>query len=84
MSELTISRYPIPDLKYLPEDILSRILEVQEKAKFIPNVFLTLAYRPAEFRAFFAYHDAIMHREGSTLSLAEKEMIVVAISSANS
>jgi len=83
MSELMISKYPVPDLNSLPEDILSRILEVQEKAKFIPNVFLTLAHRPAEFRAFFAYHDAIMHREGSTLSLAEKEMIVVAISSAN-
>ncbi|HCH70445.1 MAG TPA: alkylhydroperoxidase [Colwellia sp.] len=83
MSALTISRYPIPDLKSLPEDILARILEVQDKARFIPNVFLTLAYRPAEFRAFFAYHDAIMHREGSTLSPAEKEMIVVAISSAN-
>ncbi len=83
MSELTISRYPIPDLDSLPEDILSRILAVQEKAKFIPNVFLTLAYRPAEFRAFFAFHDAIMHREESTLSMAEKEMIVVVISSAN-
>ena len=83
MSELTISRYPVPELESLPEDILSRILEVQEKARFIPNVFLTLAHRPAEFRAFFAYHDVIMDREGSTLSPAEKEMIVVAISSSN-
>ncbi len=83
MSELSISRYPVPDLKYLPEDILSRILAVQEKARFIPNVFLTLAHRPAEFRAFFAYHDAIMEREGTTLSPAEKEMIIVATSAAN-
>lgn len=78
-----ISRYPVPDLDSLPDDILQRILAVQEKANFIPNVFLTLAYRPAEFRAFFAYHDAIMEREGSTLSPAEKEMIIVATSAAN-
>ncbi|WP_367104660.1 peroxidase-related enzyme [uncultured Psychrobacter sp.] len=78
-----ISRYPVPSLDNLPEDILERILAVQEKAKFIPNVFLALAHRPAEFRAFFAYHDAIMEREGSTLSPAEKEMIIVATSAAN-
>jgi uncharacterized peroxidase-related enzyme len=83
MSQLPISRYPVPDLDSLPEDILSRILAVQEKANFIPNVFLTLAYRPAEFRAFFAYHDAVMERQGSTLSPAEKEMIIVATSAAN-
>ncbi len=83
MSPLPISRYPVPDLNSLPEDILSRILAVQEKARFIPNVFLTLAHRPAEFRAFFTYHDAIMEREGSTLSPAEKEMIIVATSAAN-
>lgn len=83
MSDIAISRYPIPDLESLPEDILSRILAVQEKAKFIPNVFLTLAHRPAEFRAFFAYHDAIIYRDGSTLSPAEKEMIIVATSAAN-
>ncbi|MEH6470907.1 MAG: peroxidase-related enzyme [Halopseudomonas sp.] len=83
MSQLPISRYPVPELNSLPEDILSRILAVQEKARFIPNVFLTLAHRPAEFRAFFAYHDAIMEREGSTLSPAEKEMIIVATSAAN-
>ena len=78
-----ISRYPVPNLDNLPADILERILGVQEKAKFIPNVFLALAYRPAEFRAFFAYYDAIMEREGSTLSAAEKEMIIVATSAAN-
>jgi len=83
MSNDSISRYPIPDVNSLPEDIRDRILAVQEKARFIPNVFLTLAHRPAEFRAFFAYHDAIMEREGSTLSPAEKEMIIVATSAAN-
>ena len=83
MSSAPISRYPVPSLDSMPADILERILAVQEKAKFIPNVFLALAYRPAEFRAFFAYHDAIMEREGSTLSPAEKEMIIVATSAAN-
>ncbi len=78
-----ISRYPVPTLDSLPDDIVERILAVQAKAKFIPNVFLTLAHRPAEFRAFFAYHDAIMEREGSTLSAAEKEMIIVATSATN-
>lgn len=82
-SSVPISRYPVPALDSLPADILERILAVQEKAKFIPNVFLALAHRPAEFRAFFAYHDAIMEREGSTLSPAEKEMIIVATSAAN-
>ncbi len=82
-SSTPISRYPVPALEDLPADILERILAVQEKAKFIPNVFLALAHRPAEFRAFFAYHDAIMEREGSTLSAAEKEMIIVATSAAN-
>ncbi|BBB30408.1 peroxidase-related enzyme [Neptunomonas japonica] len=83
MKDLSISRYPVPSLDSLPDDIRERILAVQEKARFIPNVFLTLAHRPAEFRAFFAYHDAIMEREGSTLSPAEKEMIIVATSAAN-
>lgn len=83
MSNDSISRYPVPDVNSLPEDIRDRILAVQEKARFIPNVFLTLAHRPAEFRAFFAYHDAIMEREGSTLSPSEKEMIIVATSAAN-
>ena len=82
-SSTPISCYPVPALEDLPADILERILAVQEKAKFIPNVFLALAHRPAEFRAFFAYHDAIMEREGSTLSAAEKEMIIVATSAAN-
>ncbi|HEV2977098.1 MAG TPA: peroxidase-related enzyme [Casimicrobiaceae bacterium] len=82
MNDSPISRYPVPKLEDLPKDIRARILEVQEKAGFIPNVFLTLAHRPEEFRAFFAYHDAIMLRE-SGLTKAEKEMIVVATSGAN-
>jgi len=77
-----ISRYPVPSLADLPEDIRARILEVQEKAGFVPNVFVTLAHRPDEFRAFFAYHDALMLKEGG-LSKAEREMIVVATSGAN-
>lgn len=82
MSTTPISRYPIPDLDTLPGDIHDRILAVQEKAGFIPNVFLALAHRPDEFRAFFAYHDALMEKEGG-LTLAEREMIVVATSAAN-
>lgn len=82
MTEKAISRYPIPALEDLPEDIRARILAVQEKAGFIPNVFLALAHRPDEFRAFFAYHDALMLKE-SGLSKAEREMIVVATSAAN-
>src|SRR2546427_4723691 len=77
-----VSRFPIPDLATLPEDIRSRILAVQEKAGFVPNVFLVLARRPDEFRAFFAYHDALMEKPGG-LSKAEREMIVVATSAAN-
>ena len=77
-----ISRYPVPKLEDLPEDIRARMLEVQDKAGFIPNVFLTLAHRPEEFRAFFAYHDALMLRD-SGLTKAEREMIVVATSGAN-
>ncbi len=77
-----ISRYPVPNLADLSEDIRTRILEVQEKAGFIPNVFLTLAHRPSEFRAFFAYHDALMEKAGG-LTKAEREMIVVATSGAN-
>ncbi len=77
-----ISRFPVPPLAALPEDIRSRILAVQEKAGFVPNVFLALAHRPAEFRAFFAYHDALMEKEGG-LTKAEREMIVVATSGAN-
>ncbi|CDM24772.1 peroxidase-related enzyme [Castellaniella defragrans] len=82
MSTPPISRFPIPDIDTLPEDIRDRILAVQEKAGFIPNVFLALAHRPAEFRAFFAYHDALMEKEGG-LTPAEREMIVVATSGAN-
>jgi len=77
-----ISRYPVPQLDDLPDDIRARILEVQEKAGFVPNVFVTLAHRPDEFRAFFAYHDALMLKEGG-LTKAEREMIVVATSGAN-
>ncbi|MCE8037473.1 MULTISPECIES: peroxidase-related enzyme [unclassified Halomonas] len=79
-----ISRFPIPEsIQDLPEDIRKSILEVQEKAGFVPNVFLMLAHRPDEFRAFFAYHDALMERESDTLTKAEKEMIVVATSARN-
>ena len=77
-----ISRYPVPELKDIPEDIRSRILAVQEKSGFVPNVFLAQALRPDEFRAFFAYHDALMEKEGG-LTKAEREMIVVATSNAN-
>ncbi len=83
MQDHSISRYDVPELDSLPDDIRERILAVQEKAGFVPNVFATLAHRPDEFRAFFAYHDALMERQGSTLSAAEKEMIVVATSAAN-
>ena len=77
-----ISRFPVPKLENLPEDVRARILAVQEKSGFVPNVFLVLAHRPEEFRAFFAYHDALMEKEGG-LSKAEREMIVVATSGAN-
>jgi uncharacterized peroxidase-related enzyme len=82
MKQQTESRFPTPSLDKLPEDIRTRILSVQEKSGFVPNVFLTLAYRPDEFRAFFAYHDALMEKDGG-LSKAEREMIVVATSAAN-
>jgi uncharacterized peroxidase-related enzyme len=78
-----MSRYPAPEITDLPEDIRAKVLEVQEKAGFVPNVFLTLARRPAEWRAFFAYHDALMLREDSGLSKGEREMIVTATSAAN-
>ena len=77
-----ISRFPVPALENLPDDIRQKILEVQEKAGFVPNVFLAFAHRPDEFRAFFAYHDALLLRE-SGLSKGEKEMIIVATSGAN-
>lgn len=76
-------RYPLPDLNSLPEDIRAKILEVQEKSGFIPNVFLAFARRPAEWRAFFAYHDALMLREGSSLTKGEREMIITTTSAAN-
>ena len=79
----TMNRYPHPALSDLPDDIRARILEVQEKAGFVPNVFLALARRPAEWRAFFAYHDALMLKEEGSLTKGEREMIVTATSSAN-
>jgi hypothetical protein len=77
------TRYPLPQLKDLPEDLRARILEVQEKSGFVPNVFLALARRPAEWRAFFAYHDALMLKEGGHLTKGDREMIVTATSAAN-
>ena len=77
-----VSRFPIPDLDSLPEDVRSRIVAVHDKAGFIPTVFLAWASRPEEFRAFFAYHDALLEKEGG-LTKAEREMIVVATSSLN-
>jgi uncharacterized peroxidase-related enzyme len=83
-----MSRYPAPELKDLPEDIRTKVLEVQEKAGFVPNVFLALARRPAEWRAFFAYHDALMLKEegsnpNGSLTKGEREMIVTTTSAAN-
>ena len=78
-----ISRFPVPELKDLPDDIRETILSVQEKAGFVPNVFLTLAHRPAEFRAFFAYHDALMLKETGNLTKADREMIVTVTSAKN-
>jgi uncharacterized peroxidase-related enzyme len=82
MADAPISRFPVPAIEGLPADLRERILAVQEKAGFVPNVFLTLAHRPDEFRAFFAYHDALMEKDGG-LTKAEREMIVVATSGAN-
>ena len=82
MDTKPISRFPIPQLNELPADLRERIEKVQEKAGFIPNVFLALAHRPEECRAFFMYHDALMLKEGA-LTKAEREMIVVASSAAN-
>jgi uncharacterized peroxidase-related enzyme len=79
----TISRYPVPELKDLPEDLRTRILEVQAKAGFVPNVFLALAHRPAEWRAFMAYHDALLLKETGSLTKGEREMIIVTTSAAN-
>ena len=82
MTKPPIARTPIPDIATLPEDIRARILTVQEKSGFVPNVFLMLAHRPAEFRAFMAYHDTLMDKSEG-ISRAEREMIVVAVSSRN-
>ena len=82
MTEKPISRFPVPELNTLPEDIRETILDLQEKSGFVPNVFLALANRPDEFRAFFAYHDALMEKEGG-LTKGEREMIVVATSAHN-
>jgi uncharacterized peroxidase-related enzyme len=80
---MTTPRYPAPDINTLPEDIKARILEAQEKAGFIPNVFVAFARRPAEWRAFFAYHDALMLKEGGKLTKGDREMIVTTTSAAN-
>jgi len=82
MTKSAPQRFPAPAIDSLPDDIRTRLLAVQEKSGFVPNVFLTLAYRPDEFRAFFAYHDALMEKDGG-LTKAEREMIVVATSAAN-
>ncbi|HPE59999.1 MAG TPA: peroxidase-related enzyme [Thiolinea sp.] len=82
VNQAVVSRFPVPELKDMPDDIRERIVAVQEKSGFVPNVFLTLAHRPDEFRAFFAYHDALMEKPGN-LTKAEREMIVVATSSVN-
>ena len=78
-----MNRYPAPELKDVPEDIRARIMEVQEKAGFVPNVFLALARRPAEWRAFFAYHDALMLKKDGSLTKGDREMIVTTTSAAN-
>ena len=82
MSDLPISRFPVPELDELPDDIQALILEVQRKSGFVPNVFLALAHRPDEFRAFFAYHESLMEKD-SGLSKGEREMIIVATSGHN-
>lgn len=82
MTDHPISRYPVPDIADLPEDLRDRVLAVQEKTGFVPNVFLALAHRPNEMRAFLAYHDALMEKEGG-LSKTDREMVVVATSAEN-
>jgi uncharacterized peroxidase-related enzyme len=82
-ANLPISRFPVPELADIPTDIREKILAVQDKAGFVPNVFLVLAHRPDEFRAFFAYHDALMLKESNNLSKADREMIVTATSAKN-
>jgi uncharacterized peroxidase-related enzyme len=78
-----ISRFPVPELENLPEDMRERILQVQEKSGFVPNVFLALAHRPAEWRAFMAWHDALLVKDSGSLSKGEREMIIVATSAVN-
>jgi uncharacterized peroxidase-related enzyme len=78
-----ISRFPVPDISALPEDLRARILEVQAKAGFVPNVFLAFSHRPEEARAFFAWHDALLLKDTGTLTKADREMIIVATSAAN-
>lgn len=78
-----VSRYPVPDINSLPEDMRTRILEVQSKTGFVPNVFLALAHRPAEWRAFMAYHDALLVKDTGTLTKGDREMIIVATSAVN-
>ena len=80
---MPISRFPVPSVDGLPADMRERIEAVTEKSGFVPNVFLAMAHRPAEWRAFFAYHDALMEKEGGGLSAADRELIVVATSAAN-
>jgi uncharacterized peroxidase-related enzyme len=80
---MPISRYPVPELADLPEDMRARILEVQQKAGFVPNVFLALAHRPAEWRAFMAYHDALLLKDSGSLTKGDREMIIVTTSAAN-
>ena len=82
MTNDKVSLFPLPDINKLPDDLKNKILEVQDKSGFIPNVFLALAHRPEEFRAFFSYHDALMNKE-SGISKGEREMIVVATSALN-
>lgn len=82
MSEYPISRFPVPDIQAVPEDVRNIIVEVQEKTGFVPNVFLALARRPDEFRAFFGYHNALMEKDGG-LTKGEREMVVVATSAIN-
>lgn len=78
-----ISRFPVPGLADVPADIRTRIAEIEEKSGFVPNVFLAMAHRPAEWRAFFAYHDALMDTESPMLGKADRELIVVATSARN-
>ena len=80
---MQISRYPVPELKDLPEDMRARILDVQAKSGFVPNVFLALAHRPAEWRAFMAYHDALLVKDTGSLTKGDREMIIVTTSAVN-